>query len=148
MGNKTFNQRLGANLKNLFFAKFCSKLLTFLTFFQLFSTKYAVNENFNKHFGCAASKHWSKYTTADRLKEKLCLLSLTPCCHCIWLGTLCLHTREWTRERERERERISLIALQYIFIFSRGQPNVSERRWNFLIKFKSLRMDEKAGPFE
>ena len=45
-GNKTFNQRFGANLRNPFFAKFCNKFVTFLHFFSFF-----------------AQKRWSKYTT-------------------------------------------------------------------------------------
>ena len=39
-----------------------SKFATSLHF-QLFSTKNAENDSFDQRLGCAAPKHWSKYTT-------------------------------------------------------------------------------------
>ena len=50
-----------------FFAKFCSKFITFQTFLQPLSTKNAENYYFDQRFGRAALKRWSKYTTAMRL---------------------------------------------------------------------------------
>ena len=64
LGNKTVEQRLGANLKkNIFLINFTPNLQLFFVFFQLYSTKNAENDYFNQHFECAAPKHWLKYTT-------------------------------------------------------------------------------------
>ena len=53
MGIKpTFDQHFGANLKTHFFAEFCNNFVTFLEFFQLFSTKNAENYYFDQRLGC------------------------------------------------------------------------------------------------
>ena len=64
-GNKTDDQRFGANSKNVFFATFCCKFLAFL---KLFSTKNAENDYFNQRSECAVPKRWSKYTTVVFVK--------------------------------------------------------------------------------
>ena len=50
-GNKTVDQRFGANLKK---RVFCKILLQISCFFQLFSTKKAENDYFDQHLECAA----------------------------------------------------------------------------------------------
>ena len=59
-GNKTVDQRSGANSKILFFAK---NLLQISCFFQDFCSKNAENDYFDQHLDCAAPKRWSKYTS-------------------------------------------------------------------------------------
>ena len=61
-GNKTFDQRFGANIKTHFFANFFANLLICYVF-QLFSTKIAKNDYFDQCLGCTAPKRWSKYIT-------------------------------------------------------------------------------------
>ena len=63
LGNKTVDQRFGANLNKRVFAKFCCKFLAFL---KLFSSKNAENDYFDQRLKWAAPKRWSKYTT-DRV---------------------------------------------------------------------------------
>ena len=55
--SKTVDQRLGANLKNLFFAKFYSKFATF-AFFQLLSTKNAESDFFDQCLGVKIYNNW------------------------------------------------------------------------------------------
>ena len=59
-GNKTFDQRFGANLKKCIF---CKNLLQISCFFWLFTVKNAENDYFDQPLECAAPKRWSKYTT-------------------------------------------------------------------------------------
>ena len=60
-GNKTLDQRIGANKQKVFFAKICY----FFAFFQLFITKNTGIEDLIKRLGCTAPKCWSKYTTPN-----------------------------------------------------------------------------------
>ena len=46
---------------------FCLILIQISVVIQLFSTKNAENDYFNQCLGCAAPKHWSKYTTHGSL---------------------------------------------------------------------------------
>ena len=55
----TVDQRSGANLEKCVFCK----TLLFLAFLH----KNAKNDYFDQPMGCAAPKHWSKYTTAGLL---------------------------------------------------------------------------------
>ena len=59
-GNKTVDQRFGANLKK---HVFCKLLLQISCFLKLFCSKNAENDYFDQRLECAAPKRWSKYTT-------------------------------------------------------------------------------------
>ena len=67
-GNKTVDQRFGANLKK---HVFCKNLLQIYCFFKLFCTKNAENDYFDQRLECTAPKCWSKYTTCFVLKQFL-----------------------------------------------------------------------------
>ena len=47
----------------------------FFAFFQLFNTKSAENDYFDKRMGCAAPKRWSKYTTNILALRELWIVS-------------------------------------------------------------------------
>ena len=59
--NKTVDQHLGANSEYQFLLNFTPNLLLFGCF-SVFCTKSAENDYFNQRLGCAALKHWYKYT--------------------------------------------------------------------------------------
>ena len=59
--NKTVDQRSSANSKKRVFAK---NLLQISSFFE---KKNAENDYIDQRLGCAAPKHWSKYTTEENL---------------------------------------------------------------------------------
>ena len=44
---------------------FAANLLNFTPFLKLLVVKNLKNEYFDQRLGCAASKHWSKYTAED-----------------------------------------------------------------------------------
>ena len=62
LGNKTVDQRSGANSKNVFFMNFAANFLLFSHFFSFFAENEE-NEDFDQLLGCAEPKSWSKYTT-------------------------------------------------------------------------------------
>ena len=60
-GNKTVDQRFGANLKKRVFCKNLLKISCSSSFLQ----KTAENDYFDQRLECAAPKRWSKYTTHE-----------------------------------------------------------------------------------
>ena len=70
-GNKTVDQRSGANLKK---SVFCKNLLQIFCFFLAFCRKNAENDYFDQRLECAAPKRWSKYTTPG-VDGKICRIT-------------------------------------------------------------------------
>ena len=64
LGIKHSTSILVQTKKKTFFAKFCSKFLTFLHFFSYFEQK-CYTYIFRQRLECAAPKCWSKYTTLE-----------------------------------------------------------------------------------
>ena len=88
---KTFDQRFDANLKNPFFAKFCTKIVIF-AFFLLFSTKNAKSNYFGVNL---KNPFFAKFCT-----------KIVTYCIVLLFSTKNASQNIQQREREKDKKRI------------------------------------------